>query len=82
MTRRMSLVAVCVSSAVGQLAVARLQLGEQAHVLDGDHGLVGEGLQQRDLRRSENGPGSGRADADRADRRRPRAASGRPAALR
>ena len=26
-----------------------LQLLEEAHVLDGDHGLVGEGLDQRDL---------------------------------
>ena len=26
-----------------------LQLGEQAHVLDGDHGLIGEGLHERDL---------------------------------
>ena len=48
MTRRMSLVAVCVSSAVS-LAVARLQLGEQPHVFDGDDGLVGEGLEQLDL---------------------------------
>src|SRR5215831_7878147 len=32
-----------------QLTVARLQLREQAHVLDGDHGLVGERLQQLDL---------------------------------
>ena len=32
-----------------QLAVARLQLREEADVLDGDHGLVGEGLEQRDL---------------------------------
>jgi hypothetical protein len=32
-----------------QLAVARLQLREQAHVLDGDHGLVGEGLEKCDL---------------------------------
>jgi hypothetical protein len=29
--------------------VARLQLLEQPHVLDGDHGLVGEGLEQRDV---------------------------------
>ena len=49
MTRRMSLVAVCCSSAVGQLAVARLQLREQPHVLDRDDRLVGEGLEQRDL---------------------------------
>ena len=32
-----------------QRAVALLQLGEQAGVLDGDHGLVGEGLDQGDL---------------------------------
>ena len=43
-----------------QLAVARLQLGEQADVLDGDHGLVGEGLQQLDLPVGE-GPGCARA---------------------
>ena len=32
-----------------QLRVARLQLLEEPHVLDGDHCLIGEGLQQRDL---------------------------------
>ena len=32
-----------------QLAVARLQLGEEAHVLDRDDGLVREGLEQLDL---------------------------------
>ena len=32
-----------------QLGVARLQLLEQADVLDGDDGLVGEGLEQLDL---------------------------------
>ena len=32
-----------------QLARARLHLLEQPRVLDGDHGLVGEGLQQLDL---------------------------------
>ena len=32
-----------------ELAGPRLELLEQAHVLDGDHGLVGEGPQQRDL---------------------------------
>ena len=32
-----------------QIAVARLELLEQAHVLDGDDGLVGEGLQQLHL---------------------------------
>src|SRR5262249_12789163 len=30
---------------LGQLAVARLQLGEEADVLDGDDGLIREGLQ-------------------------------------
>ena len=33
----------------GQLGVARLQLLEQAHVLDGDDRLVREGLHERDL---------------------------------
>ncbi len=32
-----------------EVAVARLQFPEEAHVLDGDHGLVGKGLKQRDL---------------------------------
>jgi hypothetical protein len=32
-----------------QLAVARLELGEQPDILDRDDGLVGERLQQRDL---------------------------------
>ena len=40
---------------LGQLAVPGLELREQPHVLDGDHRLVGEGLQERDLRSSENG---------------------------
>jgi hypothetical protein len=33
----------------GELCGAGLQLSEQADVLDGDHRLVGEGLEQRDL---------------------------------
>ena len=33
----------------GQRAVPRLQLGEQPHVLDRDHRLVGEGLENLDL---------------------------------
>ena len=32
-----------------QLARPRLQFLEQPHVLDGDHRLVGEGFEQRDL---------------------------------
>ena len=74
---RISLVAVCCSSATRQLAVAGLQLGEQPHVLDGDDRLVGEGLQELDLLVRE-GPDLRAPDSDRADRPRPRAASGRP----
>ena len=37
------------SEAVGQLMVASLQLLEQPHVLDRDHRLIGEGLDQGDL---------------------------------
>jgi hypothetical protein len=29
--------------------VLLLQFGEQADILDGDHGLIGEGLEERDL---------------------------------
>ena len=53
MTRRISLVAVCRSSDSLRSRVPRLQLGEQACVLDGDHRLVGEGLQELDLRLGE-----------------------------
>ena len=51
MTRSTSAVAVCCSSAsrAGR-SVALLQLLEQPGVLDGDDRLVGERLQQRDLR--------------------------------
>src|SRR5262249_10402337 len=37
---------------LGQVLIASLQLGEQAHVLDGDDGLIGEGLEERALLRS------------------------------
>ena len=50
MTRRMSLRGGLLLERFGEVAVARLELGEQAHVLDGDHRLVGERLQQLDLR--------------------------------
>ena len=36
-----------------QLARSRFEFLEQPHVLDGDHGLVGEGFEQLDLRRGE-----------------------------
>ena len=42
MTPRIWLVAVCCSKRLGELL-------EQPHVLDGDHRLVGEGFEQRDL---------------------------------
>ena len=58
----MSAVAVCCSSASLELAVALLQLLEQPGVLDGDDGLVGERLQQRDLR-AVNGRASSRMTA-------------------
>ena len=51
---------------LGDLAVARLQLLEQPRVLDRDHCLIGEGLQQRDLFLGELTDG-GAADVDRAD---------------
>ena len=34
---------------LGEIAIARFELVEQTHVLDRDHRLVGEGLDQRDL---------------------------------
>ena len=43
---RISLVAVCCSKRF-------LEFLEQPHVLDGDHGLVGEGFKKLDLRRGE-----------------------------
>ena len=48
-TRRISLVAVCCSSASVSSRFRACSSVEQAHVLDGDDGLVGEGLQQLDL---------------------------------
>ena len=46
MTPRISLVAVCCSN-------DSFKFVEQPHVFDGDHGLIGEGFEQLDLRRSE-----------------------------
>jgi hypothetical protein len=43
-----------------------LQLGEQPHVLDGDHRLVGEGLEERDLLRRER-PWLDTSNVDRAN---------------
>ena len=44
-----SAVAVCCCRASREVARARLHLVEQAHVLDRDHRLVGEGLDEIDL---------------------------------
>src|SRR5262245_24440971 len=52
---------------VGQRAVLLLQLGEQPRVLNGDHGLISEGLEEGDLfvrEQAERRP----ADEDRSDR--------------
>ena len=49
MTWSTSEVAVCCSSDFGQFLRARLHLVEQAHVLDGDHRLVGKSLEQFNL---------------------------------
>ena len=46
-----------------ELAALLLDLGEQAHILDGDDGLGGEGLEQLDLARRE-GPRLGLAQHD------------------
>ena len=66
MTRRISLVAVCCSSAVCQLSVARLELLAQALVLEGDRRLVGEGPEESDLLRGERS-NSHPADGDEPD---------------
>ena len=50
----------------GERLVARLHLVEQANVLDGDHRLVGEGLQERNLLVAE-GPDLGAPDNQYAD---------------
>ena len=49
MTRRISLVAVCCSRASVSARFRVSSSGEQPHVLDGDHRLVGERLEERDL---------------------------------
>ena len=59
--------AICCSQRVAELAVARLHLFEEADVLDGDHRLVGEGLQELDLLVAERAH-LGATDHQRADR--------------
>ncbi len=53
MTFSTSEVAVCMLQRLRQIARARLHLVEQAHVLDRDDSLVGEGLDELDLALSE-----------------------------
>ena len=54
--------------AISSCAALVLDLVEQPHVLDGDHGLVGEGLAAARSACRENGPTSSRPHGDRADR--------------
>ena len=49
MTLSTSAVAVCCCSDFLEVARLRLHLVEQPRILDRDHGLVGEGLDQLDL---------------------------------
>ena len=67
MTRRISPVAVCCSSVSVRSRLRALQLLEQADVLDRDHRLVGEGLEEGDLSLREE-LRLGAAEGDRADR--------------
>jgi len=53
---------------LAQFCVALLDLLEQSHVLDGNHGLIGEGLQQSDLLVSER-TGLDSKNYNRADRK-------------
>ena len=69
MTLSTSAVAVCCCSDSLKLVRARLHLVEQAHVLDGDHRLVGEGRDQLDLLVGER-PDLLAVDDDGADRAR------------
>ena len=50
-----------------QLARPRLQLLEEPNILDGDDGLVGKGLEERDLPLAE-GARHGATDGERSDR--------------
>ncbi len=65
-----------------ELPALVLDLAEQAHVLDRDHRLVGEGLQQRDVLVARTGRTSSRHTTIDPDRPCPRGASARPASLR
>ena len=67
MTLSTSAVAVCCCSDSASRRVRCLHLVEQPHILDRDHGLVGEGLQQLDLLVAER-PHLGAAEHDGADR--------------
>ena len=75
MTRSTSAVAVCCSSASVSSRLRASQLLEQPRVLDGDDGLVGERLEQRDLPVGERSRHSLARDGDGADGLCPRAAA-------
>ena len=51
---------------LGEVTIAGRQFREEANVLDGDDGLIGERLQELDLFGRE-GPGCGASDADRSN---------------
>ncbi len=52
---------------LGEVAITGLQLREEAHVLDGDDGLVGEGLEEGDLGAGERARRRPTVDDDEAD---------------
>ena len=56
MTLSTSAVAVCCCKRLAEIGGARLHLLEQPHVLDGDHRLIGEGLDEFNFARA-NGSG-------------------------
>ena len=67
---------------LGEVGVLGLELVEQPHVLHGDHGLVGEGLHQRDLVGERRGLGTAKADgAERHALAQQRDAQGRAVAV-
>ena len=75
------LITLRISAGGGLLLQRLLRLVEQPHVLDRDHRLVGEGLEQRDLL-SRRTARSSAAHDDRADAPCPRAASAPRACVR
>ena len=81
MTLSTSAVAVCCCSDSVRSSVRCLHLVEQPHVLDRDHGLVGEGLHQLDLLLRE-GPHGSRASGQMTPIDSPSRNSGTPSMVR